>query len=69
MSKITITGAQDGTSKLKKIGDQAFNWSTLTYDGSTEENCFQLPASIETIGQFAFRITYVKCIRFNGTRD
>lgn len=53
LTELTFEGATDGTSKLKTIGENAFEFCDLTYE--TEDNPLILPSSITTMGESVFK--------------
>ena len=73
LTKLTIKDTLDKPSQLTTIGESAFADTDLSYDGSSEEEYLQLPASITKIGSHAFTGMYglpnLFAIRFKGTRE
>lgn len=73
LTKLTIKDTIEKPSQLTTIGNSAFSNTDLTYDGTSEEERLQLPASITEIGGSAFIGMYgpynLKAIRFKGTRE
>ena len=73
LTKVIFEDSQDKSSKLRYIGEHSFTGCDLTYDGTSDDEYLQLPASIEEIGDYAFEESFgnsrLDYIRFKGSRE